>query len=275
MRAEIDYRTPDFGTYYDELPLWSAPFGRLLLDVVPLRRGLEILEVGPGTGYLSIELAQRCGPESRVVAVDTWAVGLDRLRAKVGYLGLANVEAVEGDAATVELPSASLDLIVSSLGINNFADPAAVLANCLRVAKPGATLALATNLSGHMAEFYDPFRETLVELDLTEALPGLRSHEENRGTVESLSALLATAGFEVGRVVTDSFRMRFADGTTFLDHYLIRLGFLGNWRALVPPESVEEVFARLEERLNLVAARDGELALTIPMACLVATRPVD
>lgn len=28
---EVDYNSPDFGDFYDELPLWSAPFGLLLL----------------------------------------------------------------------------------------------------------------------------------------------------------------------------------------------------------------------------------------------------
>ena len=57
----IDYKAPDFGELYDELPLWSAPFGLLLLEQVVMRPGLTILDVGAGTGFLTIELAQRFG----------------------------------------------------------------------------------------------------------------------------------------------------------------------------------------------------------------------
>ena len=43
---EIDHTVPGFGELYDELPLWSAPFGLLLLDRVPMKAGLTILDVG-------------------------------------------------------------------------------------------------------------------------------------------------------------------------------------------------------------------------------------
>ena len=49
---EIDYNQLEFGEWYDELPLWSAPFGLLLLDRVPMKSGLTILDVGAGTGLL-------------------------------------------------------------------------------------------------------------------------------------------------------------------------------------------------------------------------------
>ena len=45
---DIDYSTLEAGNY-DELPLWSAPFGLLLLDRVPLRADITILDVGCGT----------------------------------------------------------------------------------------------------------------------------------------------------------------------------------------------------------------------------------
>ena len=62
----IDLTAPEFGDLYDELPLWSAPFGLSLLDLVPMKSGLTILDVGAGTGFLTIELAERCGPDTKV-----------------------------------------------------------------------------------------------------------------------------------------------------------------------------------------------------------------
>src|SRR5215472_8880890 len=151
----IDFKTPDFGDLYDELPLWSAPFGLMLLEHVTLRPGMTVLDVGAGTGFMTIELAQRCGPDAKVIAVDPWAAAMTRLSRKLAYLGIQNVRTLVKDVATTDLADASVDLIVSNLGINNFDNPEAALQACFRVARPGARLFLTTNLVGHMAEFYE------------------------------------------------------------------------------------------------------------------------
>lgn len=142
----MDFNSAEVVDLYDELPLWSAPFGLLLLARIPMRRGLTILDVGAGTGFLTVELAQRCGPDAKVIAVDPWKAATRRLRRKLDHLGLHNVVVIEQDAAAIELPDASVDVVVSNLGINNFESPAAVLRACFRVSKPGARLWLTTNL---------------------------------------------------------------------------------------------------------------------------------
>lgn len=270
---EVDFNQPGFGDFYDELPLWSAPFGLLLLDRVPVRNGMTVLDVGAGTGFLTLELAQRCGPATTVIAVDPWPAGMKRLRQKVERLGLANVRLLAQDAAELDLPDASIDLVVSNLGINNFANVDAVLGTCRRLLRPNGQLLLTTNLTGHMQELYDVYRTLLADLGLDERLAAFDAHVAHRGTVESISQTLRRADFEVVGVTTESFRLRFADGSALLRHYFIRLGFVSGWKAIVGEDSdvLQRVFAELERRLNLVAAERGELALTVPIACFEVT----
>lgn len=269
---EIDFGQPEVAELYDELPLWSAPFGLMLLDRVPLKPDLVVLDVGAGTGFLTVELAQRCGPTAQVIAVDPWKAAMDRLRKRLDFLRLRNVVLLERDAAALDLRDESVDLIVSNLGVNNFDNAEAVLRECFRVAKPDGKLFLTSNLVGHMAELYDTFRTTLVELGQTDALAALDAHINHRATVESVTRLLRQAGFEVADVATDSFRMRFANGSSLFRHYFIRLGFVPGWKSVVPPTFHEETFAALERNLNARAEVAGELALTIPMACVEARK---
>ena len=268
----IDYTTSDFGDLYDELPLWSAPFGLMLLDRVPIKSGLTILDVGAGTGFLSIELAERCGPSAQVIAVDPWKAAMARLRRKIEQRRLNNIVLLEQDAATIDLDDALVDLIVSNLGIHNFEDPAAVLRTCRRVAKPDASVLLTTNLVGHMAELYDVYRQVLIDTGQRDRLDALEGHINHRGTIDSISGMLHGAGFDVVDVDSGAFRMRFADGSALLRHHFIRLGFVQGWKSIARADAIAETFERLERELNAVAARHGELALTIPTACFVARR---
>ena len=268
----IDLTAPEFGDLYDELPLWSAPFGLSLLDLVPMKSGLTILDVGAGTGFLTIELAERCGPDTKVIAVDPWKAIMERLRRKINQRHLTNILLLEQDASAIDLPDESVDVIVSNLGINNFEEPSAVLQVCSRVAKPKATLLLTTNLVGHMVEFYEVYRKVLIDTGQRDRLPALEAHINHRGTIGSVDSLLRGAGFKVVDIVSTSFRMRFADGSALLRHYFIRLGFVQGWKSIAAVESIQKTFERLERELNAVAERRGELALTIPMACFVACR---
>jgi arsenite methyltransferase len=240
---------------YDELPLWSAPFGQLILERVPLRRGQTIVDIGAGTGFLTIELAQRSGA-ARVIAVDPWAEAMDVLRHKVDFLKLTNVELVVADASKLDLPDASVDVIVSNLGINNFDNAATVLAECHRVLRPGGRLLISTNLVGHMAEFYEVLRGKVDP-------QALEQHINHRATVDGTLAMLKSAGFSA-TVDQDSFVMRFADATALFNHYFIRLGFLDGWQAIAGTE----VLAAVEQELN----QRGELSLTIPTAVFNAVR---
>jgi arsenite methyltransferase len=272
LLADVDLNAPGFPDLYDELPLWSAPFGLLLLDRVPLRPGSTILDVGAGTGFLTVELAQRAGPGARVIAVDPWVAGMERLRRKVDALGLHNVETVTGDAAALDLPVASVDVIVSNLGVNNFENAPAVLAACARVARPGASLLLATNLVGHMAELYAAYAHTLEELGHRDRLPVLEAHVRHRATIDGTARLLSEAGFDVAETVTGSFRFRFGNGAALLRHHFIRLGFLPAWRTVARPDAVADTLVALQRNLDAAAERQGGLDLTIPMACFTALR---
>ena len=270
----VDSTHADYGDLYDELSLWSAPFGLMLLERLPIRAGITILDVGAGTGFTTIELAQRCGSSATVIAVDPWAAGLRRLQRKLKHCGIENVQLLEQDAATAPLPEASIDLIVSNLGINNFDNANAVLQMCYRVAKPDARLVLTTNIVGHMQEFYEVYRASLIELDLTHQLDALDAHIHHRATLDTLTEMLQQTGFEVLDVVTDTFPMRFADGSSLLRHYFIRRAFLPAWKTVVPIDAIPSTFEKIEDKLNALASEDGQLALTIPMVYVEARKPL-
>jgi arsenite methyltransferase len=266
---------PEIISAWDEAPLWTARFGALLLEHLPLAGARRVLDLGCGAGFPLFELARCLGPGAACVGVDPWASALARANVKRrAYQAQAGL--VQGDGARLPMPAGVFDLLVINLGINNFEDPAAILADCARVLAPGGRLALTTNISGHMAEFYAVFRQVLLDQGLESQLPALAAHEAHRGTRQSVTSLVEGAGLKTARVVEDSFRLRYRDGTALLNHWFIRLGFLDGWLSVLRPlndeDRTEAVFTEIEQRLNASAHTAGELALTVPMLYLECER---
>jgi ubiquinone/menaquinone biosynthesis C-methylase UbiE len=268
----LDAGDPAFASAFDELSFWSSRFGTLLFRHLDLAPDLRILDLGCGTGVPLLELAHVHGESCRLVGVDVWTQALARAETKRRAHRLARVRLVQADGAALPFAGARFDLIVSGLGVNNFADPGAVLAECARVARRAARLVLTTNLEGHLREFYAAYRDTLEALGLTRHLPRLEANERHRGTVESVSRLCEEAGFRVTRRIEDRFTLRYLDGGALLRHPLTRYGFLEGWRRVVDPAEEATVFAALQRRLDDVARRDGELRMTVPMLYLEARR---
>jgi SAM-dependent methyltransferase len=266
MENEFDLNDSYVVDVYDDLPIWSAMAGQLLLRNLPFDPKLRVLDVGCGTGFPAVELAQRLGPAAQVTGIDTWAAAVVRARRKAKVWDVGNVTFIDGDATSMPFSLNSFDLIVSNLGLNNFEDPASALAECCRVIRPGGRVALATNLQGTMAEFYEIFRTVVGEPAARE----LDAHVARRATIPGTFALLTQAGFEPVRSADETTVMRFANGTALLQHSFIRLGFLPAWRDLVGETEREHVFGRLRAALDSHAANRGGLELSVPMAYIEA-----
>ena len=252
----------------DDLPLWSAPFGLVLLDHIRLRPRIAALDIGFGSGFPLLELAQRLGHSSTVYGIDPLRAAHERTRYKIDVLKIKNVRLIEGDASSLSFPDDTFDLIVSNLGVNNFDDPQKVLMEGFRVAKKGAQIVLTTNPKGHMDTFYTIYAKTLKDLHREDLMTGLTAHIEHRLTAETICQHLEKSGFRITGTYQESFKLRFLDGTTFFKHALIRDGFLDDWKRLVPDQEQKDVFKALEKNLNAISKREEILELTVPIVCI-------
>ncbi len=265
--------SPDTVLLFEELSLWSSYFGKMLLDQVPLRSGMNVLDIACGPGFPLFELANRLDATSKLTGIDPWEAGVERARWKIAHHQLLpTVDIVLGNAASMPFDDKSFDLITCNLGINNFDDPAAVVQECRRVIKPDGRFCLTTNTEGHFMEFYSVFEVTLREIGMEELLPKVKTHEQHRGTDETVRDLLENARFSVLKIVRDKFHYRYVNGTAFFNHFLTLIGFLPSWRSLLPTESEEEVLYLLEKKLNEKAEWEGELKMTVPMLYVEAVR---
>ncbi len=253
----------------DELSLWSAPFGLKLLDSITMRRGMKVLDFGCGFGFPMLELAERLGMTSEVYGLDPSPEASAVIQQKITDWQIGNAKIIRGVAEAIPFPDCFFDLIVANNGINNVSDQAQALKECYRVSKPGAHIILTVNLPETMTEFYRIFEQTLYEAGYSDEISKMHHHiAEKRKSAVQLSQLIEEAGFNIVSLTTDAFKFRFADGTAFFHHHLIRNAFLPPWKAILPETMARFFFDRVEEKLNRQALETGEFFVTIPYACL-------
>jgi arsenite methyltransferase len=258
---------------YDDLPLWSAPFGLALLETVRMRRGMVALDVGSGAGFPLVELAQRLGADSQVIGLDPWTGGFARIHQKLRAWNVPNVRLIEGRAESIPLDDASVDLVISNNGFNNVQDPERALAECWRVGKPGAQMVFTFNLPESMIEVYRTLEQILRDHDDADSITRLREHiYAKRKLVAWWVDKAQRAGFTVTSVVQREFTWRFSSSQALFDHGFWRLAFIPSWQELVPPARRAKIFAELQKQLDHQAALADGLTLTIPYACVDCTR---
>ena len=115
----------------------------LLLRRLGLASGESVLEIGCGTGALTVPLATEVGERGRVIAVDISEPMLGAARQRVGEHGLRNVTLLHGDAQVFDFEPAAFDLATSRMGIMFFADPVAAFRNIGGALKPSGRLVFA------------------------------------------------------------------------------------------------------------------------------------
>src|SRR5579871_5660471 len=101
-----------------------------------LPNGGTVLEVAPGPGYLSIELA-KTGSYS-ITGLDISKTFVDIAQAKAKEAGVT-VDFRQGNASAMPLDSSRFDFIVCRAAFKNFSDPVGAMNEMYRVLKPGGT----------------------------------------------------------------------------------------------------------------------------------------
>jgi ubiquinone/menaquinone biosynthesis C-methylase UbiE len=113
-----------------------------VLDVLALREGAVVADLGAGSGYFTVRLARRVGPRGRVLATDLQPEMLTLLRARVNRDRLANVVPILATASDAKLPTRELDLVLMVDVYHELPRPAATLAQIRTALRPEGRLAL-------------------------------------------------------------------------------------------------------------------------------------
>jgi ubiquinone/menaquinone biosynthesis C-methylase UbiE len=129
--------------------------------------GERVLELGVGTGYYSLDLAESIAPGGTLELFDLQREFLDHVMRAASARGLGNLVATRGDATDLPFADASVDAVVLTAVLGEIPDAAAALREIRRVLRPGGRLVV-----GEL--FGDPHFTTRASLERMGAEAGLR-----------------------------------------------------------------------------------------------------
>ena len=113
-----------------------------VLDALKIAPGSTVADIGAGTGYFSVRLAKRVGPQGRVLATDIQPEMLARLSATMQKTGLHNIEPILCTPTDARLPPGQLDLALMVDVYHELAYPEETMAQVRRALKPDGRLVL-------------------------------------------------------------------------------------------------------------------------------------
>jgi ubiquinone/menaquinone biosynthesis C-methylase UbiE len=166
------------------------------LDAVQVRPGEVGLEIGPGPGFLAVELARLVGRNGRVSVLDKNPAMLAMTERRAQQQDVVErVELHESDAATLPFADSTFDFVVASQIYEYVTDIQQALDEAFRVLRPGGRLIII-----------DTDWDTLVlQVDDSELSARIDrawdEHLAHRTLPRRLPGLLCTAGFRLASVM--------------------------------------------------------------------------
>lgn len=113
-----------------------------IVDALGLQPGMDIADVGAGTGLFTMLFAERVGAEGRVYAVDISKPFLNGIRQRAAQADLENIRPVLNQQRSVSLPAQSVDLVFIADTYHHFEYPEQMLASIRSALRPGGRLVI-------------------------------------------------------------------------------------------------------------------------------------
>lgn len=146
------------------------------LNLIGVQQGMKIADVGCGTGYFTLPMAEIVGEEGRLFAIDISEEMLQETKKRAEEAGYNHIELVRSAENSFNLKDKTVDMVFTSTVLHEVSHPENFLSECKRIMKEeGSVIILDWNkVEGEMGPPIHK-RISVEELEVFGEKAGLRT----------------------------------------------------------------------------------------------------
>ena len=251
-------------------PDWGERFAELIDEHVKLPAEGRALYAAAGTGNHAMLLRERAGNKLELLCLDENVECIELAQAKA----TATNEETKFRLAKLDeldLPDNHFDLVVGNASLISRPRVRKMFSELVRVAAPGATIALALPTASSFGEFFSIYWEALHNKGLIDHESGVEHLITELPTVTDVERMAEDEGLKDIASWTRIEEFDYDSGEQFLTSPLVSEFLMEEWLALVP-ENDRADLAREISRLINEERHEAEFALSVKATLVVGQK---
>jgi len=249
---------------------WGERFAELIDEHVQLPKKGRALYLGSGTGGHAIALQERAGDDLQFLGIDENEEYLDLARAKAVVVK-DGIEFRAGSVDQLDIPDNHFNLVVGDASLVHVGRVPKILAEMVRVAAPGARVALSLPTFSSFGEFFSIYWEALYNCALLDYEPEVERLIFTLPATTAIDQMAEQAGLEELSSWTRIEEFDYQSEEKFLSDPLVSDFLMPIWLESLSPDVRRQVVAEIGRLIN-EERHEAEFALTLKATLMVGKK---
>ena len=251
-------------------PDWGERFAELIDAHVTLPKEGEALYVAAGTGGHAMSLHERAGEKVELLCVDENPECIELARAKATATN-EQISFGTTQPDQLDLKDNRFDLVIGNASLVTRQRVRKMFSEIVRVAAPGATIAMALPTASSFGEFFSIYWEALHNSGLLDHESDVEQLITELPTVSDIEQLAEDEGLREVESFTRIEEFDFESGEQFLSSPLVAEFLMRDWLALVPDDRRAGLFNEISRLIN-EERHEAEFALSVKATLVVGQK---
>ena len=251
-------------------PDWGERFAELIDEHIKVPDEGKALYVASGTGGHAMALQERAAKKLEMLCVDENAECVELAQAKATATK-EQIRFSQSRLDSLDLPDNEFDLVVGNASLIPTPRIRKMFSEMVRVAGPGATIALALPTASSFGEFFSIYWEALHNTGLTDREVDVEQLITQLPTITDVEQMAEDEGLLDVTTWTRIEEFDYESGEQFLNSPLVAEFLMPAWLALVP-EDMRADLSREISRLINEDRHEAEFALSVKATLVVGQK---